>query len=215
MQDDDEPRRGGFEHAAEEQSAILPSSNFEVKLPKASGDNPWAVATRRHNEALVEAKRQFGGEVFTRAPFDLIDASGSFIEVKVARYRYQHAAHQWRVCLTSAEIRFARVKPVLLYVVWGNNVSLIPMSLWMDQLSKRALQRNRYQENDKWSLVMDIPLEDLNRYLIRGIPSEQKALLGSTEDLGSPVRWHRPISRRTRIPRRALLSPASDDQAHE
>ncbi len=144
-------------------------------------ENNWVRSNRRHNEALEAAKRRFGGETFARAPFDLIDTAGRFIEVKVGRSRYHGGAHQWRIVLTREEVRFARLKPVFLYVVWGENISLIPVDSWLDRLGRCAFQKTTFRGVDRWSTVFDIPIRDLNRYLIYGIPTDLKGMLNSVK----------------------------------
>lgn len=118
---------------------------------------------------------------FPRAPFDLIDRSGRFIEVKVARYRHHHTAHQWRVAFTGSEIRFMSLMELLVYVEWGDNASLIPATIWRDRIVRRKLQKS-FTSNDKWSLVFDIPLDHLNRFLIFGIPTDVRRRMWEAEN---------------------------------
>ncbi len=149
--------------------------------------NTWQVSVWRHSQALARARRRFGGEVFARAPFDLVDGLGRFIEVKVARYRYRKNAHQWRVSFTSTEIRFLCLKEVHLYVEWGDNISLIPTEIWSDRLRNRKLQRSPGGE-DKWSVVFEIPLDDLDRFMIHGIPTDMRRRLAGLEGRSSGTR---------------------------
>lgn len=169
--------------------------NISLSKQQAERRSVWQRATERHDQAVVRARARFGGEIFSRAPFDLIDSQGRFVEVKIARFRKQKSLHQWRINLTREEIRFAALQPLHLYVEWDKNISLIPMSCYNDRLRNRKVQKFTYKGVDRWVLPFDIPHSDLDKYIIWGIPLSMRHMMGSAKDYGLSK-----FRRRTRVP---------------
>jgi hypothetical protein len=84
----------------------------------------WIENEQFHDSLVQEVIDRYGGVSFARAPFDVIDTEGRFIEVKKMKTK-KNGSHQ--IHLSKEQILFGSQKNMFLYLAWGNERSLLPL----------------------------------------------------------------------------------------
>jgi hypothetical protein len=107
----------------------------------------WIENEQFHNVLVQEVLHQYGGVFFARAPFDVIDSEGRFIEVKKMKTRKNHGGYQ--IHLSKEQMLFGLQKRLFLYLAWDNERSLVPLGTCL----KRRLARIKMSTQQRPNLT--------------------------------------------------------------
>jgi hypothetical protein len=104
-----------------------------------------------HDRVVDWAIGQWRGDTFQRAPFDLIDGQGRFIEIKKAQVRENKRRHRsWEVIcrLSLDQLKFARRYPLWLFIHARNQyVMLLLDETWIQVLGTHKIKRYNYNNH--------------------------------------------------------------------
>lgn len=88
---------------------------------------------KQHDDAVKEIANSLKGQIFKRAPFDLVLEDGRFIEVKTNMGRNNHL---WRIRVSNEEYRFGKIQNLWILIKNVQGTFLFPMDKIILQLEK-------------------------------------------------------------------------------
>ena len=95
----------------------------------------------RHEEYVQTSIRNFGGVRFTKAPFDIIDNKGRFIEVKTVNKTMSKSQYYPVLTLSREEFKFALRKKIWYIFVLKGYVFFFPFSAVRERFLRAGWQK--------------------------------------------------------------------------